>query len=239
MSRIFRNVKEAYAEIERELLEMGLDYQTETYQDQHVGDDPGFLTKELQGYNFIIEAPDPDDSIKVIQTRDKSIVPWIETEAQERFSGLSHNPGKAWKERPLVWEQFIEPTSSRFSYTYSERMYWQLWPSINELKVRPNTRQAVIEIHQSALDIFSLGGKRRIPCSLSYSFLIRRHALDCFYVMRSSDYYTHFLNDVVLAILLQDFIRHNVNPDLKMGRFHMFVVSLHAFAKDLKARGVF
>lgn len=236
--RIFQNTAEAYAEVERELLEMGLTYQSASYQDKDVSDNPDFETRELQGYHFLIDTPDPKEGLATVRAnKDEIEAKWVLAEAEERFFQRGQNPGQSHVLRP-VWKQFLEE-DGRFSYTYSERMADQIPVIIEELKARPNTRQAVVEMHQNAYDLQNLGGKRRIPCSLSYTFHIRDGKMLCYYIMRSSDYYEHFLNDMVLAIMMQDFIRREVDDNLEMGNFHMIVLSLHGFAKDLKARGIF
>ncbi len=238
MSRIYSSVQEAYEEIEREIVEMGLDYQSATYQDKDVGDDDGFSTKELRGYHLIIQSPDVDEAaVTVDQVKGSQGLKWLFAEHQDRTT-TNQNPGEAWKIRREVWEEFLED-NGQFSYSYPERMAWQIPCIIKELRQRPNSRQAMIEMHQNHLDLENMGGTRRIPCSLSYSFMVRRGAMDGFYLMRSSDYYTHFLYDMVLAIKLVDFIRYRVDSNLKMGQFHMFIQSLHAFKKDYGPRGIF
>ena len=237
MSRIYSNVSEAVKEIEREIFEMALTVKSYSYQDKVIEGDEDFDSKELQGYTFKIVGPDPVEALKTVEEwYGLEVKEWVEAEFDERVSGPM-NPGEAWKLRRDVWEQFLE-SDGKFGYTYSERMAHQLDPVINELKEHPGTRQAIIEMHNNDEDLARLGGRRRIPCSLQYQFMIRREAMDCIYVMRSSDFATHFIDDITLAILLQDYIRSQVGIE-KMGTFTMFISSLHCFNKDLKAKGIF
>jgi len=87
----------------------------------------------------------------------------------------------------------------------------------------------------------SMGGKVRVPCSMFYQFLVRPSKgvdkLNAIYVMRSSDLLTHFVNDVYLALKMQEHIATEVG--LEVGTFTMFVSSFHAYYKDLKAFGIF
>jgi len=239
--RIFSSIKEAVEEVQRELFEMGIKVAGHSYQDQVVEGKKEFVTTELQAYDFTITAPDPVEGITVVEEwYGKDVADWVFAEFGERV-GLEpkegFNPGKAWKLRKDVWEQFLGK-DGRFSYTYSARMSLQLDAVIRELRAHPMTRQAIIEIHSNLHDIDRMGGKRRIPCSMFYQFLIRNGALDCIYVMRSSDFLTHFINDLTLAVLLQDWMRTQV-MGLSQGNFTMFVSSLHAFQRDMEAKGIF
>ena len=244
--RVFSNVREAIKEVERELFEMGLEVNGYSFQDQIHEGDTGMVTKELQAYDFTIIAPNPDEALQcVAEWYGADVLDWVWAEFKERVelpSVEGTNPGEAWKLRRGVWEQFLEE-SGKFSYTYAERMAPQIGLAVKELRQHPTTRQAIIEIHSNLHDLCYMGGKRRIPCSMFYQFMIRNWAIDCIYVMRSSDFLTHFVNDLALAVLLQDYMRvqvdSNFSQPLKQGNFTMFVSSLHAFAKDMEAKGIF
>jgi len=239
--RIYENCKDAIEETERELFEMGLEVSGYSYQDKVVEGNDDFTTKELQAYSFDVMSPDPAEALQCVERwYGNTVRTWVEAEFEERVdpTGRGQNPGNAWRIRKEVWEQFLENTG-RFAYTYSERMSPQLPPVIRELKAHPSSRQAIIELHSNVYDLPRLGGLRRIPCSMFYQFLIRNGAMDCIYVMRSSDFLTHFVDDLTLAILLQDYFRVQVDRSLAMGKFSMFVSSLHAFKKDLRAKGIF
>ena len=54
--------------------------------------------------------------------------------------------------------------------------------------------------------------------------------------MRSSDFYTHFRNDIWQAIELRNHVAKELGQ--KEGKFIMFVSSLHAFKKDFP-KGIF
>jgi len=240
--RIFSSVKEAVDEVERELFEMGIRVAGHSYQDKVVKGDGEFITTELQAYNFTITSPDSVEALEVVVDRyGQEVADWAWAEFEERV-GLApkngRNPGRAWERRREVWEQFLEKGSGRFSYTYGERMLPQLDSIIKELKKHPATRQAIIEIHNNLLDIGSLGGRRRMPCSMFYQLMIRNGGMDLIYTMRSSDFLTHFCNDLALAVLLQDWVRTQVG-NVSQGNFTMFIGSLHAFKKDMTARGIF
>lgn len=232
--RIFRNCREAIIEIGRELKKVSVVIQGQTMQDKNIADNPDFNTREIQAFSFAI-----------IDTSDKDQMPnltreWAEAEFLERIGypeafGLDSerrqpsNPGLAYLKRKEVWEEFL--VDGKFAYSYSERMFWQIDPIIDELQKNPATRQAIIRIHDNFIDLKKLG-KDRLPCSLQYHFMIRDNELDIIYTMRSSDFVTHFCNDIYLAIKLQEYIASQINRFT--GKFIFFCSSLHIYRKDWK-----
>lgn len=218
MGRIFENCKEAMDEIERDIVEMGIKVHPHSMQNKNVKDDDNFSTLELQNYSFTI-----------LDGRDyNGIVPhhlWLASEFMERMD-QDINPGEAYKLRKEIWEPFL--VLNKFDYTYSERIHAenQFDRVIEELKKNPDTRQAIIHIHEPK-DVKSIGGKKRVPCSMYYQLMIRRGKLDIIYNMRSSDFGTHFQNDIALAMMLQRFIGKCI--DVEAGLFSMNVGSLHIY----------
>ena len=233
--RIFKGLKEAVKEIERDLHEMGVIVHPESYQDQKVGDNPDFETKELQGYCYKITQR--DTLLKEFQDLGGN-QQYIDQEVIDRLSTDWRNPGEAWKLRKDVWEQFIH--DGKFAYTYNERIRVQLARIIEELHLHPNTRQAVITMYDQHLDMQHLGGKARIPCSMYYQFLRRTRGgevyLDVVYTMRSCDLYTHLIYDIVLTMLMQEWIANTLQ--IVPGYFTHFIGSLHAYRRDWD-KGVF
>jgi thymidylate synthase len=224
--RIYKDFKEALNEIKRDLAEMGILVHPHTYQDKWVADNPDFDTLELQNYIYVVLNPRPEDL--------EPTQPWADKEFDERISGIPHNPGKAWAERAEVWKEFLE-ADGKFSYTYSERMWYQLNKLIREAKDNPDSRQLYLSIWNPKLDIFNIGGWRRVPCSLGYLFQIREEQVNMTYLMRSCDFVTHMVNDIYLATKLLHYFASQVGKPV--GRFTHYIGSLHIFQKDVK--GVF
>lgn len=225
--RIYMTFQEALSEIKRDLKEMGILTRTTTYQDKIIGDDPRFDTFELQDYIYRVIHPSAKDL--------NPTQPWADKEFLERVTSPGVNPGEAWKERPEIWEEFLN-TEGRFSYTYAERIHQvhQIDHIIRTLKTDPLSRQAFISIWSPA-DSARTGGLTRIPCTLGYYFQIRRGALNITYLQRSSDFVTHFSNDLYLAHKLQSYIAGSLG--YPVGVFTHWVGSLHIFNKDTE--GVF
>ena len=237
--RIYLTCKEAITDIGRELKKCATNVHTATYQNKKIEDDPNFETKELQAFEFMIINTDDKDQMPGVTKE------WCMEEFLERIDATTINPGDAYKLRPEVWGEFlveknvIETSADGehelkprkvFDYTYSERIAWQLPAIVEELRLRPATRQAIVEVHNNQKDLSSLGGRERIPCSLMYQFMIRDGKLDVIYLMRSTDFATHFQNDIWLADELRRFIAAQVN--VPVGKFIMFASSLHVYKKD-------
>jgi len=224
--RIYKNCKEAVVDIGRELQKCSTEIHTDTYQNKVIADNPDFNTREIQAYSFAI-----------IDTSDKAEMPhatpeWAEAEFKERVAEVDPpiNPGNAYHLRIEVWQEFLDDCGN-FDYTYNERMSYQISDVIEELKKHRLTRQAIIQVHDRKID-GKLMGVKRLPCSMFYQFMIRDGKLDVIYVMRSTDFVTHFQNDIYLAIKLQEYLATEVG--IAPGKFIMFASSLHIYQKDWK-----
>lgn len=245
--RVYQNIYECVSETERELWEMGKIVELKTMQNKIVENDPLLgKTKEIIGYTFqILKLPTNKDVYNAFQFLKYSpeeieeCINWSNLEIQERLNEHSLNPGIAWEKRKKLWENLMN-SEGRFDYTYSERINHghQLKRIIEYMKKDINTRRAVINIHNNVLgDLEGVEQNKRIPCSVTYSFLHRDGKLNLFYHMRSSDFYTHFINDMILA---QDFmITVAEKLNVEGGILTVYINSLHAYYVDLKKRNIF
>lgn len=268
--RIFVTPLEAVREIERDLFEMGIEVHPQTMQDKDVEEDEGFKTKEVRAYGYkltkhewnqdsemaVIDYLFQDDEGEPISPEPNRVLLYIAKEHEERWSGAMLNPGTSWLERKDLWDNFIvndsESDRQRFHYTYSERFACQAHRVLAELKVRPDSRQAIMTIHSNinsynsgiganivepSQDYRYMGGLGRIPCSMYYQFMIREGHMDLIYTMRSCDFLTHFPIDMMLALRAQKWMADKL--ELEVGDFTHFMGSLHAYKKDMDARGIF
>lgn len=217
--RIFQNFKEAFNEIKRDLAEMGIEVHTKSVQDIQ-GD---FETLELQNYTYLVTQPKIED----IPAKDPQ---WCLEEFSERVSIHLLNPGEAWKLREDYWKQFLHP--KRFSYTYNETMSRSVPSVLDELRRDPASRRAFIPVFDANRDDDNLRGGGRIPCSIGYWLYIRRNELNITYLQRSSDFFTHFANDVTLAVLLQDYVSSALG--VESGNFSHWLGSLHILEEHVK-----
>jgi thymidylate synthase len=228
MSRIYENCKEAINEIERDIMEMGIKVHPHTMQNKVVKDDDNFSTLEVQNYTFTILDTSDKDDITNKESKD-----WLPEEFLERIHDSGKvNPGLAWEKRKDVWKEFL--TKGKFDYSYNERFFRgdQLPLIISELKVNPDTRQACLIVHDSKDKIGGLRYNERIPCSMYYQFMVRNGKLDVIYNMRSSDFDTHFANDIWLAAELRDYVASQIG--VESGLFHMNIGSLHRYKNYTK-----
>lgn len=246
--RLYKDCHEMYSEVKRDIHEMGTLVHPQTMQDKDVSRDERYRTLEMSPCAFdILDGSDRD---AFLLSRGGNLA-WAKAEIRERLLGLTGaapvNPGDAWELRHDVWSEFVH--NGRFAYTYSERFGLPLSgtdlvdgateeePGLTmieaigrELQMRPNTRQAVLPIFNALLDGPNLGGTARVPCSMHYQFLRRLDGLRCIYVMRSSDFMTHFPYDIWLALELQHRLAEMLASPV--GRFTFFSGSLHIYAKD-------
>ena len=222
--RYFQDIKTAYSEVKRDLAEMGIVYESATVQDKVSGEE----TIELMNYGFTITQPN------YMQSYDYCVKSgineqWLRTEMKSRLEPPV-NPGTAWLCNKQFWKQFLR--DGCFSYTYSERMWFQLSRVIYELSLHPNTRQAIITMYDQHQDLMNWGGRDRIPCSMHYQFLLRQEKLHLMYVMRSCDLIKFFLPDYTMAVGLLEHVADQTHN--RVGSITMVIGSLHAFQSDVE-----
>jgi hypothetical protein len=237
--RIFISCDEMVREVERDLFEMGSRYQSDTVQDQKVSGDPKFQTIELAGYAYRISSPDPGEIIGMTDyfDYDEDYCKWMIQEAAERLHGgpFPLNPGAAWALRDDFWARFIR--NGVFSYSYAERWMAQIPYIVRELQAKPNTRQAILTMYDRHDDMLNWGGFDRVPCSVSYQFMLRENKLDVIYNQRSCDFMNFFLADIFFTVKLMEHVAACIGKET--GDFVHFLGSLHAFAGDLEDRKIF
>lgn len=234
--RIYSNPMEMVREVERDLFEMGVRYQSDTVQDQEVKGDPGYRTIELTGYQYSLKNPSLEDLTEVIRYLGGN-AQWALHEMNERVCG-SYNPGEAWKvneESRKTWEPFLR--NGRFSYSYPERLNYQLGYVVKELMDHPNTRQAVMTMYDVHQDLMNWGGLDRVPCSLTYQFILRNGELTLIYSQRSCDFMRFFASDVYITCGMLAYVCMCIGAGST--RFIHSIGSLHAFAVDLVGRAIF
>ena len=244
--RIYSSSFELMSEMGRELNSYGQTVKPKTYQNKVIEGNEDFITKELICQQYCLTSlGDPVWLFVFSHSKE-----WADAEFQERVGWYELNPGKAWELRKDLWEQFL--VNGKFDYTYPERIWNPLYhhgstsfncdsamQSIIELLKRDNdTRKAVLPIFNGdmdGLDTDWYDGSRRIPCSMYYDFLIRQNGkgekvLHICYHQRSSDFVTHFGNDVYLAWRLMEYVAKEVG--VKPGYLYHTIDSLHTYQKD-------
>lgn len=253
--RIYANLDEMHSETERNLHSLGIVVKPQTMQDKFVAGNADYETLELSPHEFtVLQFADRNEWL----TKLGGNLDWAVHEFQERAritldrNRTGPNPGSAWKKRATTWKEFLHGRPPKFSYSYGERLGMKLVRSMGRTPRDPaptairqvadllikdsDTRQAILPVFCGPLDLVNVGGQARIPCSLHYQFLIRENELRMIYVMRSSDFYTHFMYDIWLAMELQSLMAAEIG--IEVGRFTFFTGSLHIYRKDSEP-GVF
>lgn len=231
--RIYSSSYELMSEMGRELNSYGQTVKPKTYQNKNIEGNEDFVTKEIICQQYCLTSlQDPTWLFFYSRSRE-----WADAEFQERIDTSDIiNPGKAWELRKDLWEQFL--VNGKFDYTYNERIIHVIKPLIRLLKDDNDTRKAVLPIFNGdmdGLDTDWYDGSRRIPCSMYYDFLIRENSkgekiLHICYHQRSSDFVTHFGNDVYLAWRLMEYVAKEVG--VKPGYLYHTIDSLHTYQKD-------
>lgn len=231
--RIYSSSYELMSEMGRELNSYGQTVKPKTYQNKNIEYNEDFVTKEIICQQYCLTSlQDPTWLFFYSRSRE-----WADAEFQERIDTSDIiNPGKAWELRKDLWEQFL--VNGKFDYTYNERIIHVIKPLIRLLKDDNDTRKAVLPIFNGdmdGLDTDWYDGSRRIPCSMYYDFLIRQNGkgekvLHICYHQRSSDFVTHFGNDVYLAWRLMEYVAKEVG--VKPGYLYHTIDSLHTYQKD-------
>lgn len=231
--RIYSSSYELMSEMGRELNSYGQTVKPKTYQNKNIEGNEDFIIKEIICQQYCLTSLQ-DSTWLFFYSRSRE---WADAEFQERINTSEViNPGKAWELRKDLWEQFL--VDGKFDYTYNERIIHVIKPLIRLLKYDNDTRKAVLPIFngdRDGLDTDWYDGSRRIPCSMYYDFLIRQNGkgekvLHIGYHQRSSDFVTHFGNDVYLAWRLMEYVAKEVG--VKPGYLYHTIDSLHTYQKD-------
>lgn len=230
--RIYQNPIEMLREVERDLYECGVTNTTKTVQDKT----GNFETLELTGYTYtlVMGRHDWNAAFNYMKMENHELSAMF-AEAKERTDHEYLNPGSYWRHYEELWKKYLH--DGRFAYTYNERFRDQLPLVIEELTLRPTSRQVVMTVYDKHQDLMNWGGRARIPCSMYYQFVLRNEQLNLIYTMRSCDFLNHYLKDVYLAYDLLDYVANAIEANT--GDLTHFLGSLHAFKSDMKKRGIF
>lgn len=220
--RVYNSFTQAKNEITRDLNELGIPVRA-GYQSKSEAQE--WETQEFQDMDYRVTRP---RLVDLTPTQ-----PWCATEWDDRLGGIMghpSNPGNAYTFRANIWAPLLEH-DGKFSYTYSERLAdARVGFLIEGLRKNLFSRQIYISIWNPDIDSVRVG-YRRVPCSLGYQLMFRNGALDMSYHMRSSDFITHWDNDVWLAVRLQQWIADEL--EVPYGTFTHKIGSFHAYTKDI------
>jgi len=241
MARIFKDCLEMVREMDRELKVSGITVPVKHYQNQELTGE-NQKTKELIGVNFVITRPwlQKREMLEFLfKDEAQRIEDYCKQEILDRIDRRGLNPGNSYKIRMDLWQKLMsKKENDKFDYTYSERINYsrQLDNAIAALKDDEHSRRAMIMIFKPEDTTESSGFQTRIPCSVSYQFLIRNNKLMVLYYIRSNDYFKHFAIDIWLTQAIQEYVwtqLQDTYPDLKVGPLNYYAGSFHAYYEDL------
>ena len=241
MARIFKDCLDMIREMDRELKVSGITVPVKHYQNQELtGENQN--TKELIGVNFVITKPwlQKREMLEFLfKDEAQRIEDYCKQEILDRVDRRGLNPGNSYKIRMDLWQKLMsKKENDKFDYTYSERINYsrQLDNAIAALKDDEHSRRAMIMIFKPEDTTESSGFQTRIPCSVSYQFLIRNNKLMVLYYIRSNDYFKHFAIDIWLTQAIQEYMwtqLQDTYPGLKIGPLNYYAGSFHAYHEDL------
>lgn len=255
--RIYSNTYELMSEMGRNLWEMGEENRPKVYQNKSIEGNDDFVTKELICEQYCLTNLGNAEPLFVFtKSRNWADAEFDErVSGMPNNPGLAWHLRKDVWEDFLIPDKICsedgEYIEAHFDYTYAERIndlvnykgeksITKLSAIIKLLKDDPDTRKAILDIYGhhalwNRYDQNYLDGSKRIPCSMYYDFLIRNNArgekqLNIAYHQRSSDFVTHFGNDVYLAWRLMEYVAREI--EIKPGYLYHTIDSLHCYKKD-------
>jgi len=164
---------------------------------------------------------------------------WAYSEVMTEFLGLNPPLTEYYITDPEV-KKFMKTfhrSDGRANYTYGER--WHVNQSFQRILKRlrddPHSRQAVITIYDSSLDLDE--NEWNIPCTISHQFFVRHSELDgrdklnLTVHMRSNDLFKGWKYDIFLnSFILEAFAGF---LGYEVGTLTFFVGSFHVYEKDI------
>jgi thymidylate synthase len=112
----------------------------------------------------------------------------------------------------------------------------QLDRAYQALKVKPESRQVVLQIWDSRIDLPSYLGEeasRDVPCNVASLLKVREGKLEWMQIMRSNDLYRGLPYNIVQFTTLQEVIAGWL--DLELGEYNQISNSLHVYESDFES----
>lgn len=234
--RKFDSCKQTINEVTREVFSRGRKVYDPTHQGTKVGK-KDFDSMELVGFGYKLVRPEnPEDAVDWARENfgKEHLTPeYGEDWFQEMLEG-GLNPGTAHlKHRKEYWEKYGLDKEGKFAYTYSERMEGNLEKVLDNLRESPYRRAAYLPIWKDEDN--DKVGRKRVPCSLGYHFLIRQEGLkdklNLLYYQRSCDLANFYPLDLYRAVRMMQYVSNELNVGI--GQLSHFISSLHCFRKDV------
>jgi thymidylate synthase len=188
-------------------------------------------TKALFNFGFYINKPyhnSIEDSADVKRS-------WSQEYAQAEWQWyLSADPkvsklGEIYGKVPTIWQRMADSNGEvNSNYGYQWKRHDQLDYVINQLKNKPNTRQAAISIYD-AKEWPSYANDT--PCTYAVHFMILDNKLNMSVMMRSNDLWYGFCNDQYQFSNLQMLVAYE--SGYEVGWYYHFANNIHLYEDKL------
>lgn len=122
-----------------------------------------------------------------------------------------------------------ETSNSAYGYILFKKYKNQLEEVIQLLKKDPDTRRAVLNISDPAIDRINT---KDMQCTIAVQFLVRNGSLDTTVYMRSNDIIYGFPYDYIFFMSLSRYICYRCG--FKVGEYIHNATSLHLYDKDVE-----
>ncbi len=237
------------------------------WQGRHTQGKPDLETYELLNHSSTV--PLESESLRFYRTVIGPDLPWADDHFEERVCGYPLNPGTEWANWRMGKgaDQFRFPDGS-FNHNYMERFwpkyagkvpvateapldmdihdrphhgirytYGDLKDVVDQLVREPDTRQAVLPMFFP--EDTGAVHRDRVPCSLSWQFIVRDNQLHMTYTLRSVDMWNHWRNDLYMAVRLLLWVLDECRAkdpdwfDIKPGTLTTHITSFHLFRGNL------
>jgi thymidylate synthase len=153
------------------------------------------------------------------------LFPFIGAVEALQLVGQTHAPELIMRRSPQLYS-FTD--RGIFDGGYGIRAFGQLGRVADLLTKDPDSRQAVVTIHNGNIDL--LRETKDVPCTLSLQFMVRGGELCLRVTMRSNDVWLGLPYDVVQFTVLQLAMASALG--IPVGWYHHSVGSLHLYERD-------
>jgi thymidylate synthase len=185
----------------------------------------GIKTYEVQ--NVLLQIDDPTDVCMYGINRHWNAA--IATaEALQLIGGFS-DPAEMQRIAP-TFKNFLNGGSLHGAY--GPRTSMQFQPMLDRLAEDPSTRQAIVTVWDPMHDIMQ-EGRKDLPCTLSFTFSIRKNKLCMATHMRSNDVWWGWSYDLFQFTQLQCTVANYF--DLDPGPYIHYADSLHLYERNVDA----
>jgi len=142
-------------------------------------------------------------------------------------------------ERNKFWQKFTEDNNKTIeaAYGYRWRTHFgrdQIRMAIQALILNPTDRRIWISAWDPSIDGLGMPNQKNVPCPVGFTLNIANGRLNSTYVKRSTDIFVGLPYDIMCHAYLMDAIRHDIDPELKLGNMQVCLAHPHLYEPHWK-----